>query len=124
MCGVIKVNFGFIDDSGQLLDARAIAVGWRQTPVTRRELAVLNTFLPRLLVHAFASLRTASTTAAGWVNGIMCAAPRTTSVAARNAGASCLAVAKGAASVFSPTRIVVGGGDSARSASPVLSDRA
>src|SRR5262247_1415508 len=118
MCGVVEVNFGFID-SGQLLDARAFAVGSRQTPVTssRRELAVLNTYVGRLFVHTLTSLRTASTTAAGWVNGIMCAAPRTTSVAARNAGASCRAVAKGAASVFSPTRIVVRGGDSAKSAS-------
>src|SRR5258706_1995746 len=126
MCRVIEVNFAFIDDSAQLLDARAIAVGSRQTPVTssRRELAVLNTYVGRLVVHTLTSFRTASTTAVGWVNGIMCAAPRTTSVAARNAGASCRAVAKGAASVFSPTRIVVGGGDSAKSASPVLSARA
>src|SRR5262245_1143102 len=97
MSGVIEVNFGFIDDSGQLLDGRVIAVGSRQTPVrsSRRELAVLNTYVGRLFVHTLSLLRTASTTAAGWVNGIMCAAPRTTSVAARNAGASCRAVAKG-----------------------------
>src|SRR6266849_6435106 len=69
------------------------------------------------------SRRRASTTASGCVIGIMCAAPGATTVVARSAAPSRRAAARGARSVFSPTKMVVGGGDSANHASVAVSDR-
>ena len=53
----------------------------------------------------------------------MCDAPGMTTAVALSAGASCRATARGAVKVFSPSRIVVGGGDSESHASVAASDR-
>src|SRR5262249_22768160 len=80
---------------------------------------------PSLRLRATTSRRTASTTASGCVIGIMCAAPGTTMVVAPSAAVpSRRAAARGARSVLSPTRMVVGGGDSANHASFAVLDRA
>ena len=69
------------------------------------------------------SRRMQSMIASGCVIGIMCRTPDTTTFTASSAAPSCRATARGASSVFAPTRMVVGGGVSVNHASVAVSDR-